>query len=408
MGTRLVPSYACLFMADLEERLLDSYHLKPRLWMRYIDDIFFVWEHGEEQLQEWFGHLNGCHPTIKFTNEYSKNMISFLDTMVIKDAHGDLYTDLYSKPTDSHSFLRFDSAHPPMCKQSLPYSQFLRLRRICQQDTDFERSIKEKLLQFSRRGYPNKVLEKALVKCSLKPREGLLAPKEANIQYKESDPIFMTSTFHPQENSLQVITKENWEFLGGSKSTKSMFRRNIKHGYRRPKNLRDYLVRARCDWNPFEQVDKTRQPSANICKRKDCPYCPIIDRTGRIEKYGTKLGFETKTNVCCNSSNLIYCLECKKCKIRYVGQTYKPVKGRLYRHRYETLKGHLTTDVQYHFGLPGHDVKTDIKVYILDFVYEHPTSKRAKSLRLKIEFNWIHRLGTVAPRGLNTMDSVYG
>ena len=50
----------------------------------------------------------------------------------------------------------------------------------------------------------------------------------------------------------------------------------------------------------------------------------------------------------------------------------------------------------------------DMKVYILDYVYEHPESKRALKLRHLIEFNWIYRLGTQAPRGLNTMDSVYG
>ena len=35
-------------MAYLEEMLQDSFPLKPKVWWRYIDDIFLLWEHGEE------------------------------------------------------------------------------------------------------------------------------------------------------------------------------------------------------------------------------------------------------------------------------------------------------------------------------------------------------------------------
>ena len=39
MGTRVAPSYANLFMTDLETKLLDKSMDKPRTWFRYIDDI---------------------------------------------------------------------------------------------------------------------------------------------------------------------------------------------------------------------------------------------------------------------------------------------------------------------------------------------------------------------------------
>ena len=37
--------------------------MKPYLWWRYIDDIFFLWKHGEEKLKEFMEHLNEKHPT---------------------------------------------------------------------------------------------------------------------------------------------------------------------------------------------------------------------------------------------------------------------------------------------------------------------------------------------------------
>ena len=40
IGTKFAPPYAILFMADLEEKILNAFEEKPMIWWRYIDDIF--------------------------------------------------------------------------------------------------------------------------------------------------------------------------------------------------------------------------------------------------------------------------------------------------------------------------------------------------------------------------------
>ena len=45
IGIKFAPPYAIIFVADLEERVLKNIELKPRIWWRYIDDIFLIWEH---------------------------------------------------------------------------------------------------------------------------------------------------------------------------------------------------------------------------------------------------------------------------------------------------------------------------------------------------------------------------
>ena len=81
-GTKFAPPYSILFMAELEEEILSEIELKPYLWWRYIDDIFFLWEHGKEKLKKFIEYLNDKHATIKFTAEWSQTLINFLDVSV--------------------------------------------------------------------------------------------------------------------------------------------------------------------------------------------------------------------------------------------------------------------------------------------------------------------------------------
>ena len=50
IGTKFAPPYAIIFMAALEEEILESLIKKPWLWWRYIDDIFMILHHRENDL----------------------------------------------------------------------------------------------------------------------------------------------------------------------------------------------------------------------------------------------------------------------------------------------------------------------------------------------------------------------
>ena len=125
-------------MDKRETNFLKTQTSRPLVWFRYIDDIFFLWTHGEEKLKQFLGNLNNYDPNIKFTREYSKKEIPFLDLKVcIKN--GNITTDLYVRDTDRHQYLRYTSAHPYHTKTSVVFSQALRLSRLCTFKKDFER-----------------------------------------------------------------------------------------------------------------------------------------------------------------------------------------------------------------------------------------------------------------------------
>ena len=89
-------------------------------------------------LENFLNKLNSFHPTIKFTAEDSKETINFLDVN-IRLVGGELMTDLLVKPTDTHQFLDPSSSHPYHCKKGIPYSQALRLNRICSDNESFDK-----------------------------------------------------------------------------------------------------------------------------------------------------------------------------------------------------------------------------------------------------------------------------
>ena len=49
MGTIMAPSYANIFMGNLEERLLLSSLKQPLSWFRFIDDVDMKWIHSEKR-----------------------------------------------------------------------------------------------------------------------------------------------------------------------------------------------------------------------------------------------------------------------------------------------------------------------------------------------------------------------
>ena len=92
----------------------------------------------EQLLLEFLQWINQLHDNINFTRDWSKHTINYLDVQIINNI-GVIETDLYTKPTDKykHKYLFHTSCHPKGVKQSIPYAQAPRLRRICSTSVAF-------------------------------------------------------------------------------------------------------------------------------------------------------------------------------------------------------------------------------------------------------------------------------
>ena len=206
MGSHCAPSLAILFMAQLEDKFLKTRHLSPLVWWRYIDDIFMIWPHSEEELYSFIEALNQVHHSIKFTSDISQTEVNFLDVKIYKDNKGNISTGLYTKPTDAHMYLHYNSFHPHHQKKSIPYSQAIRLRRICSTEELYQKATRQLTENLHQRGYPKNTIKAAIRKATQQDRMTLLQPKQTKpiALYLSQQPI--THTTHPFVRSYKKHT----------------------------------------------------------------------------------------------------------------------------------------------------------------------------------------------------------
>ena len=134
--TKFSPLYACIYMDQVEQKFLETQSKESRIWSRYIDSIFFIWTHGEQELERFLKNLNKFTLNLSFIHEANKNYIPFLD-LKVKVIDGKLETDLNIQPTDRQQYLHYLSSHPEHTKCSIFYNQTLCVNRLCSLETDF-------------------------------------------------------------------------------------------------------------------------------------------------------------------------------------------------------------------------------------------------------------------------------
>ena len=150
-------------------------------------------EHGEEKLRKFIEYFNEKHPTIKFTAEWSQTSTNFLDVLV-SFTDGKITTDLYVKVTDSHQYLHSFSCHSYHGKKGIPYSQALRLNRICSDPISFDRRSNDLEKWLIERGYSEREVLKQILRARGFSRDSQL--DRENIR-EEQDKITFKLTYYP-------------------------------------------------------------------------------------------------------------------------------------------------------------------------------------------------------------------
>ena len=160
--------------------------------------------------------------------------------------------------------------------------------------------------------------------------------------------------------------------------------------FRRPRNLKDFLVRAMLTPTP------TKSPGNYPCGAPRYKTCPILKVTDEFSSHTTGQLFKVKFRASCKSSNIVYLITCRRCGLQYVGETSQPLHARIRGHRSDIM--HRRTDVSpvaEHFNSGAHSV-ADMTVMVIEL-----SPSRDPCLRKVKEGRWIRTLETSSPSGMN-------
>ena len=302
MGSKMGPNYACLFVGYVEEQIGQQYTgTVPQLHKRYIDDVVGIASCSRVELEDYIAFVSNFNPALQFTHTISETELPFLDiNLRISGDH--IRTSIHYKATDTHSYLHYNSSHPRHCKESLPYSQLIRLRRICSDQADFLDKAQEMASFFERRGYSAQTLKRDLEKMKHLSQSDALSKSNSTEEKMSRIPLVLT--YHPLNTRVQRILLDNFKVIADDPATSLIFPRTPMVAFRRDDNLRTSLVHT------SEKQAATRA-GTYPCQHPRCRTCGHI--SSETDPLGPKDRLTIQDSFTCLSSGLIYCISCRRC-----------------------------------------------------------------------------------------------
>jgi len=141
--------------------------------------------------------------------------------------------------TNQHNYLLYSSSHPLHVRNAMPFSQFIRLRCLCSDDTDLNKKF-EKMYQFFKKcGYPDSAVTIGEYRAQEIPWEATLQTSRS----KEIDRMPFTLTYHPQNLAIKNVMLRNFKILHKDPEAKHIFPLPPLISFKREKNLRNFFVR---------------------------------------------------------------------------------------------------------------------------------------------------------------------
>ena len=217
--------------------------------------------------------LNKNYATIKFTAEWSKTQIIFLDVTVYLE-NGKIKTDLYVKPTNTHQYLHSSSCHPYDCKTEILYSQMLPLNRICSDSTSIDRRCNDLEGWLLERGYKESEVRKQVLRGRTFCRDDLLNREKA---FQDKTQVAFNWTYYPVFKDVRKILNKLHLLLTPDQAHKKVFSEVPITGFKNAKSLNDHVLQA-----VLPQLD--REGRSKQCEEKNhsCEVCESVKDTTKF------------------------------------------------------------------------------------------------------------------------------
>ena len=371
-----------------------------------------TWTHGEKALDAFVQGLHNLKPRIKFTLESSITSITFLDLRIFKGPRftscRKLDTEIHYKVTNNFTYVHGNSHHPPHVYKAVAMGETLRILRNCSAEDTFATHKRNLLLRLKQRGFPRSALRRARAVNFADRQKALEGTFTTSAETdKEKPSLFYITKYARTKPSLTSTLSKHWLAIESDPHLSRTYKTPPMVSYTNSKPLRSILRKVNFEHprlippdmpppSPFPMLRLTRPNyPVNRCNNRRCEVC-LRRLHHTVVRNRKNILFPIDPTLTCTSTNILYVLQCTHCAKQYVGQTSYSMRHRLAGHTYAFGRNHKS--LYYHF-IKIHKSNFEINIILLQQVTDH-------KLRLVAENEWIEKLDTLLPRGLNTRSNI--
>ncbi|CAJ0944652.1 unnamed protein product [Ranitomeya imitator] len=204
-------------------------------------------------------------------------------------------------------------------KNAIPKSQFKRVHRIVSDKTRQTQRLDEMRSKFLERGYPPQTLN--------------TSETISTTRTSSKDRIPFVHDYHPLSYILHRSISRYWHILGTAHPRIKEFKEPFLPCFRRPRNIRDKLVRA--DIGTIQQTSTQRfltNPKYGTFPCLQCTQCNNVTRGSTFYHPHNGKQYNIKGYFTCDTSFVVYLIKCP-CGLCYIGETTQPIKDRISKHK---------------------------------------------------------------------------
>ena len=180
--------------------------------------------------------------------------------------------------------------------------------------------------------------------------------------------IPLVTTYNPRTSYIAEVANRNWHFLQSKERLAHIFRERPIIAYRRSKSLRDILVSTKLTGRTPEG-HTTTMGSCGPCNKPKCSWRVLINKTSTFtdtQRDGKVIDLFHTVN--CQSTFVIYIIECRICRLQYVGKSETTFNMRLDNHRNHIKRGVNSCELSEHFlhNSRSHEFGKDVTITIIE------------------------------------------
>ena len=213
----------------------------------------------------------------------------------------------------------------------------------------------------------------------------------------DSHQLLHSKSYHPPHIFRNVVKSQVIRFaricnnLDDYDAACSTLFSALKHRGYSKRSLRRIKSEIRSRYFDSPHINMISKPQSQPCNGPRCSLCPLILICNSVSINNAH--FEIRSNLNCDSVNVIYVIHCIKCNVYYVGETSTPLRTRLNQHL-SSIRTGKNYPVAIHFNSSEHNINSDFRI---SPIIQVPNTKYRKFL----ESSLIKSFGTESPRGMN-------